>query len=224
VSVNTGEAMLTRVLRLLTPPIIPAVARHFSAPPPSTQGSPPHFDEAGLAMFRKHAAAAGSYAEYGCGGSTRFVLDNTKATVASVDTSAEWVECVRKLAGPNSGRLDITAVDVGPLGDWGTPLGYSRRDNFRTYVELPLSRARQPDVVLVDGRFRVASFLHALLSTRAGTTILFDDYSGRPEYHLVEEICRPAERTERMVRFVTPESFDRAKATALEEAFTMVWQ
>jgi hypothetical protein len=175
-------------------------------------------------MFRKHVAAAGSYAEYGCGGSTRFVLDNTKATVTSVDTSADWVECVRKLAGPNASRLDITAVDVGPLGDWGTPLGYSRRDNFRTYVEFPLLKARQPDVVLVDGRFRVASFLHALLSTRAGTTILFDDYSCRPEYHLVEEICRPAERTERMVRFVTPESFDRAKATALEEAFTMVWQ
>lgn len=223
-SVNTGEAMLTRVLRLLTPPIIPAVARRFSAPSPSAPGSQPHFDEAGLAMFRKHVVAAGSYAEYGCGGSTRFVLDNTKATVASVDTSAEWVECVRKLAGPNVGRLEIKAVDVGPLGDWGTPLGYSRRDNFRTYVELPLSRARQLDVVLVDGRFRVASFLHALLSTRAGTTILFDDYSGRPEYHLVEEICSPVERTERMVRFGTPESFDRAKATALKEAFTMVWQ
>ena len=216
--------MLLRILRLLTPPIIPAVAGRLFAPPPSVPGSEPSFDEAGLAMFHKHVADAGSYAEYGCGGSTRFVLDNTKATVVSVDTSADWVECVRKLAGPHSSRLDIIAVDVGPLGDWGTPLGYSRRANFRTYVELPLSRASQPDVVLVDGRFRVASFLHALLSTRAGTTILFDDYSVRPEYHLVEEICHPIERTERMVRFVTPESFDRSKATSLEEAFTMVWQ
>lgn len=216
--------MLKRIIRLLMPPIIPAASRRIASRFGPPFGSVPFFDEAGMAMFSRHVRNASAYVEYGCGGSTIFALRHSGASVVSVDTSFEWVERVRQLAGPHASRLDAAAVDVGPIGEWGTPTGYTHRANFWTYIDMPLVKCQRPDVVLVDGRFRVASFLHALLLTPASTTILFDDYSIRPEYHVVEEICRPAEKTTRMARFVTPDAFDREKAAAMRDAFVLIWQ
>ena len=48
---------------------------------------------------------------------------------------------------------------------------------------------QQPDLILVDGRFRVACVLESLLSLSplSETQILLDDYVGRPEYGVVEQ-------------------------------------
>jgi len=39
---------------------------------------------------------------------------------------------------------------------------------------------------------------------KAGTKIIFDDYSNRPHYHVVEEIIKPIEACGRQVLFVVP--------------------
>jgi hypothetical protein len=102
------------------------------------------------------------------------------------------------------------AIDLGELGDWGYPSTYHHR--FRNYVHSPLQHSPvKPDLVLIDGRFRVACFLHSLLTAEAGTPILFDDYTNRPYYHLVEEFC-PIEQTEgRQALFRLPEELDRER-------------
>jgi hypothetical protein len=48
---------------------------------------------------------------------------------------------------------------------------------------------QQPDLVLVDGRFRVACVLESLLSLSPSseTQILLDDYIDRPHYTVVEQ-------------------------------------
>lgn len=46
---------------------------------------------------------------------------------------------------------------------------------------------------MIDGRFRVACFLYSLLCAETGTVILFDDYSLRFRYHLVEDFCPKVE-------------------------------
>jgi len=63
------------------------------------------------------------------------------------------------------------------------------------------SRNRVPDLVLVDGRLRVASFLYSVLCARLGTSIMFDDYMDRPEIFLVERYCPLTERPGRMAVF-----------------------
>jgi hypothetical protein len=64
-----------------------------------------------------------------------------------------------------------------------------------------------PDTVLIDGRFRVASFLFSLLSARIGTTILFDDYVDRPVYFVVEQSCPLTSLCERMGLFHAAKNF-----------------
>lgn len=114
----------------------------------------------------------------------------------AVDTSREWVESVVEQVGHDP-RLDAVHVDVGETGDWGTPLTYDHRDNFPVYAQSIWERDVDPDLVLVDGRFRVLCFLHSLLRARPGTHILFDDYVDRPHYHVVEEILPPVTRNAR---------------------------
>ena len=71
-----------------------------------------------------------------------------------------------------------------------------------------------PDTVFIDGRFRVASFLYTLVAARAGTTILFDDYVKRPEYHVVEEFCRVESTHGRLAVFRASPSWDPVQMSA----------
>ena len=80
----------------------------------------------------------------------------------------------------------------------------------------------KPDLVLIDGRFRVACFLHSRLAAEAGTPSLFDDYTNRPQYHLVEEFC-PNEQTEgREALFRLPVKLDRETTGRDLEGFLLV--
>ncbi len=77
-----------------------------------------------------------------------------------------------------------------------------------------------PDVVLIDGRFRVACFLTVMLRATKPVTVLFDDYHKRPEYHWIEEFGAPVDRARRMARFeVTPRSFPPEAMTRILRAF-----
>ena len=59
-----------------------------------------------------------------------------------------------------------------------------------------------PDLVLIDGRFRVACLMATVLHTKPGTTILFDDYYDRPYYQVTEPMLTPVDRHDRMAEFV----------------------
>jgi hypothetical protein len=42
-----------------------------------------------------------------------------------------------------------------------------------------------------------------------GTHLLFDDYTDRPEYHLVEEFIKPVQTCGRQALFTIPEQLDQ---------------
>jgi hypothetical protein len=189
---------------------------------------PPDFDEFGLRMFRQLIVDANRYVEYGCGGSTLVALSESEAQIFAVESSSQWVAAVQTEAdaGAARERLDVELIDLGPLGDWGTPLGYAHRRNFRSYVESPWRRTETADLVLIDGRFRVAAFCCSMLHCRPGSVVLFDDYFNRPHYHVVEECVNPEMKMSagRMAKFVVPEELDRDPIGRMMEEFIMVWQ
>lgn len=174
------------------------------------------------ALFIAEVRSKSVYGEYGVGKSTEWVAKNTEATILAVDTSEAWVASVAKSLGA-SHRHEVLWVDVGPLGAWGRPTSYERSDHFVDYVESIWQRGAVPEVVLVDGRWRVACFLTSLLRAPAGTPIIFDDYVGRPAYHIVERFVRPSATCGRQARFEVPASFDRDAATELRIAFLYVF-
>jgi hypothetical protein len=153
-------------------------------------------------MFKKVAGGAKSYAEYGCGASTIWMAKNTAAQIRAVDTSADWVKKMHENVGTD--RADIQWIDCGPLRKWGVPLGFGKRGNFKTYADAPWTDGQSIDVVLVDGRFRVSCFLASLANADAGTKIIFDDYTDRPHYHVVEELVERQQICGRQCLFEVP--------------------
>jgi hypothetical protein len=111
---------------------------------------------------------------------------------------------------------------VGPIGDWGLPTTYDRRENFRSYVTAIWEGGESPDFVLIDGRFRVACFFYTVMRAGPGTRIVFDDYKFRPHYHLVEEVLVPTERNGRQCLFVVPEKRNTEALERLVDQFLYV--
>ena len=72
-----------------------------------------------------------------------------------------------------------------------------------------------PDVILIDGRFRVACVLESLINLGDHECIfMIDDYSDRLDYHILEEECflTPIEMAGRMLVAKKSKDFDVLKA------------
>lgn len=125
--------------------------------------------------------------EYGCGGSTGLLLGAGIGRLTSVDSDAAWLRklgadprCAPALA---AGRLRLVHVDIGQTGAWGWPQDASRLPHWPAYWRDPWTAAGEADLVLVDGRFRVACALNALPRLAPGGVLLVHDFWQREAYH-----------------------------------------
>ena len=162
-------------------------------------------------LFKELIKNTEIYFEYGCGKSTEYVYKNTAALIHAVDTSRDWVNKLGYLkVDDKSERLNLSWVDVGKVVEWGTPTSYGLRHNFKVYGELFWLKKINPDLVLIDGRFRVFCFLTSVKFAPIGTKIIFDDYTDRSHYHVVEEFCKKIDTCGRQALFeVSLESKDK---------------
>lgn len=162
-------------------------------------------------LFKELISDAKLYFEYGCGKSTEFAYKYSSASIFSVDTSSNWVNKINSLKRDGDDeRLNLSWIDVGEVADWGNPLTFNMRHNFEKYAESFWQIGKNPDLVLIDGRFRVSCFLNSIKFAEVGTKILFDDYINRPFYHVAEEFCQKIDVCGRQALFeVSAESKKR---------------
>lgn len=99
----------------------------------------------------------------------------------------------------------IRWVDCGLDGDWGKPKISNKKDNFLAYATMPWEVQPESDMVLIDSRFRVLCFMACYVHGPAKARIIFDDYTQRKRYHIVEELLPAKERNTRQVMFIPPE-------------------
>ena len=163
----------------------------------------PHFDAPTLKRFADELGRANVYLEYGSGGST-IMADRLRKVTRTVESDRFYARAVRRGLGASS-TVTIVVPDLGLTGYWGRPL-FNRKAKGSRYVGAGYAdpAAPMPDLVLVDGRYRVACALGvARRANRAGThsTVLFDDYRERPEYHVIEEFLGEPERIGRSAIF-----------------------
>lgn len=175
----------------------------------------PELPAEALAALEQHLRRTSVFLEYGAGGSTAFAAALGVKTIVSVESSLEWVSMVEAaVSEPERGTtLHLLYADIGKTGEWGRPKDRTGLDRWHLYPLLGWRRLRElgltPELVLVDGRFRVACFCASLIQARPGTTILFDDYANRKGYHVVESVCPRLRMYERMAEFCVPDQLDR---------------
>lgn len=163
--------------------------------------------------------------EYGSGGSTVMASELSGKTIFSVESDPVWckkMEAYFEQAGAAS-EVNMHFANIGPVGKWGRPINDKHWAKFHRYPNSVWDREdfRAPDVVLVDGRFRVGCVLATLLRTEKPVTLLFDDYVGRESYRRVERFVKPVDLKGRMARFdISPTSLPRQDFTEVLTLFT----
>lgn len=165
----------------------------------------PHLDSDGLKAFENRLSTATNYLEYGCGGSTFMASSYPLQSIISIDSDREWVERIDSMILSEDKVITLSYCDIGEVKDWGIPINDKGFKNYWQYITLPWIHAKNksisPDLVLIDGRFRVACFLYSLTVVNHDTIILFDDYANRPAYSIVGKYLKPKAFYGRMAEF-----------------------
>lgn len=176
--------------------------------------APAHIDRPVLTLTAPEAEALRTaYAqaevilEYGSGGSTVLAAEMPGKHVTSVESDRKWARMMQGWFAANppaeGSTVDIVWSDIGKTRDWGHPKDDSE---WRRFPDYPLKvwrkkGFRHPDVVLVDGRFRIGCALATAFSILRPVTLLFDDYTKRHWFARVEEYLGTPHIIGRMAAF-----------------------
>lgn len=170
-------------------------------------------------LFQKYINTSQNYLEFGLGGSTIFTLINSKTKIISVDSNASWINFMKsyKIISQNlSKRLEILKVDIGPTKSWGFPIDDSHRNKFPEFSSKVFQTYNVDDfdLVLVDGRFRVACVLSTIINRKNNIdklNILVHDYSFRGNYNIIERYLDIVESANSLYVFSIKKSYDENK-------------
>ena len=172
-------------------------------------------------LFKQYLLNCNLYFEYGVGASTNWVLENTQSNIISVDTDKKWIDTIH--VSNKSSRIKLNWINLGDVENWGRPKSYDYRGNFIEYISNVWNFNQKADVVLIDGRFRVACFLYSIINAKTNSIIIFDDYNNRPHYHIIEEVVPIYEICGRQAIFKVPNHINRTLANIILNKFIYVF-
>jgi hypothetical protein len=175
----------------------------------------PSLEDEFIAVLEGDFARIATYLEYGSGGSTVFASRAGVDNVISVESDKTWLDAVEEKINSKGSRsqIEYLHVDIGQTGPLGYPIGPINEGSSAFYALKPWVVAQDlrlsPDVILVDGRFRVSCFFASMLYARAGAVIYVDDYLFREHYRVMEQLFPIERMVGRCAQFVVPSKIDR---------------
>ncbi len=164
--------------------------------------------------------AADVILEYGSGGSTVMAGEMVGKTVFSVECDLNWAAMMEGYfeQNPPAADVHIRPVFIGETKAWAQPKGRKHVGRWHKYPTSiwQAETFKQPDVVLIDGRFRPACLLSVMMFTQKPVTVIFDDYIDREPYKEVERFIKPSRFVDRAAIFdVVPTQLTPDMAVAL---------
>lgn len=136
--------------------------------------------------FEEKLKTAKSYLEFGSGGSTLLASKYIKGNIISIESDIEWFNRL-KLEFENNPNVKLHLVDLHckPM-TWGHPSADCPESRKREYSQIVKSLdLSDVNLVLIDGRFRVACALHIHSLISKETDVLFDDFGDRLEHYSI---------------------------------------
>jgi hypothetical protein len=150
----------------------------------------PSFAKNDLVMFNKYLDKANNYLEFGSGGSTyqASIKPNIKLLI-SVESDKDWFSIIKEKVKHSNFHYKFIDLKCKP-NNWGYPSELCNKNIYKDYsnsISHKISKeiANTLDLILIDGRFRVACALkcHSLINDDC--KIIFDDFLDRKHYHIV---------------------------------------
>ena len=169
----------------------------------------PFMSKKQINTFKKYLLKCNSYFEFGSGGSTFFAIDNNVKLIESVESDKDWYnnlikeDSIRNKITNNTIKINFIDLNSKP-NNWGYP-SKNTKDSWHLYYESILNNSFSPDLILIDGRFRVECVLMSILyivnNNKYDTIILFDDYFKYSRYHVISTFINLLERSDKMAVF-----------------------
>lgn len=160
-------------------------------------------------LFSKELRFANSYFEFGCGGSSVWAIAHG-LDVNGVETDLNWINSLKPLLGS---KFLVKHINVGITGDWGMPLNQLALCNYPKYSSAIQEFSIPFDLILIDGRFRVASLLSSVMhclkmNSTNRSRIFFHDFWNRDQYHCVLDYLDVIESTNTTALFKIRQDLD----------------
>ena len=158
-----------------------------------------------LNLLQQKMSQTTNYLEFGSGRSTILAAQTANIKkITSVESDADfWKQqvcsdvCIQDAI--TSKRLCPLLINIGPSTKWGYPLDTSCKQNWPLYHSTAFEGNFAYDLVLVDGRFRIACILQTCLHCSSDTQLLVHDFFNRPYYFVVLPFFHIEHREDSMV-------------------------
>ena len=180
----------------------------------------PHFEEFDTEMFYKYLGKCENYLEFGCGGSTyQACLKGNIEKIYSIESDKKWIEKVEREVikkSDKSGRVRFIYNEMqSPPNSWGHPGINATEKQMKSYSSclknLTESEISELDLILIDGRFRVACCLKCYDLISYDCFVIFDDFLNREHYHIVLDYYDIVEKTSNETMVVLKKKKDADK-------------
>ncbi len=180
----------------------------------------PRLSDPELALFTRSLNTSTAYFEFGMGGSSLLAVRAGIPAIVLVDSDRAWVDTVRThpeiAAYAATGNISVLHADIGPVRDWGNPADRTEIARWHAYLATGWAewarRGQNPDLVFIDGRFRIACAYSIVLACGGGRAlppprVMIHDFNDeRPQYRqildffeiesLVDSLCLMQLRTQ----------------------------
>tara|TARA_Y100000385_G_C13044260_1_gene616718 strand:- start:805 stop:1437 length:633 start_codon:yes stop_codon:yes gene_type:complete len=152
-----------------------------------------------ITMFYKYLNKAKNYFEFGSGGSTfQANKRNNIKKIYSVESDLSWHNKLKKTI-KSKDKIKFIYNDLETLpNSWGSPgpkCSLSKKKKYSSQIEKIGDKAKKLDLILIDGRFRVACCLKSHKMINNNCLIAFDDFLNRKYYHIVLKYFDIVEKT-----------------------------
>lgn len=160
----------------------------------------PELSENDMKMFYRYLENSTVYFEYGSGGSTyQANLRPNIQKIYTVESDKTWINKLNSLI-ENNIKITYIYNEMGTIPNtWGYPSGVCLKKNLINYSEhirnLSVEEISKIDLIMIDGRFRVACCLKCFDVINDECYIIFDDFLIRKKYHIVLDYYDIVEKT-----------------------------
>ena len=130
------------------------------------------------------------YFEYGSGSSTLVANDLNKKFISIELDKRYYLELKKKVK-----NNQLKFFNIGPVGEFSYPIFKLKKKivNYISSIDNYLSNEDYPDLILIDGRFRIACCLNILKHIQKKSLkvlILLDDYEKRESYKILNKFFK----------------------------------
>ena len=181
-----------------------------------------------ISLLCKYLQSSKNYLEFGSGGSTFLALINSVPDIYSVESDADWIEYLRTYKiiqnAEQNEQLKFHHVDIGKTKEWGYPADDSKRDNYGLYSSDIFNTIKNTDIdlVFIDGRFRVACAISAIMNCNSDIRIILHDYTIREYYKTIEKFLDIVESADTLVVFKPKTDLSKTELNEIYEQYKYV--